>query len=77
MVSSTVSQGVSHVALLYMYATTYGHSGGKRLREHGTNMIDPMKDPSKLPEQALNDLNPKDRKLIEKIKEQPKWPKDY
>lgn len=40
-------------------------------------MIDPMKDPSKLPEQALNDLNPKDRKLIEKIKEQPKWPKDY
>jgi hypothetical protein len=38
--------------------------------------INPMKHPSKLHEQALNDLSPRDRELIENIKDKLKWLKD-
>ena len=43
-------------------------------------MIDPMKDPKKIHEQALGDLSPRDRDFIERFtreyKEQMKWLKD-
>jgi len=38
--------------------------------------INPMKHPSKLHEQALSDLSPRDRELMENIKDDLKWLKD-